>query len=211
MFVISCNKSADCYSCDADVDAFVKQNEFELRDMTVTELAAYNPEVQRAAFRMYDARKRQKIWEEKYAYILANNPNGYSGEELAAVRELSDYVAKKGIDKTENAFINRWIMQTREDFLWSDDRYRFLIMSLDVDEEDYRKNYGRIVVPSEISSCKCNGRIDGILIGDCPSSGECSTNLECEETKFGCGVFFLNTCNGDCQPEGGWPERNSKN
>jgi len=203
MLAVSCNKSADCYSCDADMGAFVKQNEIELRDMAVTELAAYSPEVQRAAFRMYDARKRQKVWEEKYGYILENNPNGYSEEELVAVRELADYVAEKGIDKTENAFINQWIVRTREDFLWSEDRHRFLVMSLDVDEEHYRKNYG-IVAPTLVK-CQCNSNTDGILIGDCPSSGECSTRLSCEERSWGCGPVWKSSCDGDCQPEGGYP------
>jgi len=203
MFVASCNKSTDCYSCDVDVDAFVKQNEAQLRDMAVAELATYNPEVQRAAFRMYDARKRQRIWEERYDYILTNNPNGFSNEELATIRELSDYVAEKGIEQTGSAFINQWIERTRESFLWDDNRYRFLIMSLDVDEDNYQKNYG--IDPSSDVNCKCNKEKDGLLIEDCPSSGECSTKLKCKETKWGCGKFWKSPCDGDCEPNGGYP------
>jgi len=203
MFAVSCNKSADCYSCDPNVDTFVKQNEAALRGMAVADLAVYNLAVQRAAFEMYDARKRQEIWEEKYAYILNNNPNGYSTEELTAVRELSDHVTEKGVDKTEDAFINQWITRTREDFLWKDDRYRFLIMSLDVDEDNYRKSYGsRESSGMGFIFCECNLKNDGILIKDCSPSytdGECHVSKTCKVTQYRCGKFFGESCDGECR------------
>jgi|GEM_PF-3277595 len=211
MLAVSCSKYADCYSCDPDVEAFVKQNKTELRGMTVTELATYNLAVQRATFEMYDARKRQEVWEEKYAYILKNNPNGYSTEELVAVRELSDYVAEKGFDKTEDVFINQWIVRTRARFFWSEDRHRFLIMSLDVDEDNYRKHYGvRASSPMGLIYCECNLKHDGILIKDCPPSytdGECHKSKTCEWTPHRCGKFFGEPCDGECRLIGEYDQK----
>jgi len=213
ILVVSCNKSTDCYSCDVNVDAFVKQNETELREMSVTELVGYNPEVQKAAFRMYDPHKRQKIWEEKYDHILRNNPNDYSVKELSAIGELSGYIIEKGIHKTRDSFINKWIEQARKHYLWSDDRLRFLIMSLDVDEENYLRNHGiKKSSNPDYHYCQCNISSDGLFLKDCPYSGECSKeNSKCEKKRSGCGIFFWDPCNGECQPNGGWPERNPKN
>ncbi|WP_293913472.1 MULTISPECIES: bacteriocin fulvocin C-related protein [unclassified Sphingobacterium] len=194
---ISCNKSSECYSCDTKVDEFVKKNNEELSTISIVKLAQYKPEIQRATFRMYDKQRQQDVWKEKYEYILKNNPNNYTVEELQFVKKLLNFIISDGLNKERLTFINNWIQEVRGKFLWGDERLRFLVMSLDVNEENYFKNNNVSALRS--ASCSCNTINSGVLIDDCPTYiPACNKNNYCKVEQRGCGYFWVDPCNGDC-------------
>lgn len=209
--VSGCRKSTDCYSCDVKIDSFIKENEKELKSIGVRKMSSYDRPLQRAIFRMYDKSKKQQMWEEKFQFILDNNPNNYSKEELSFVREILGYISQDGIEKIKNDQINSWITKSRRDYSWNDGRIRFLLMSLDVDEEVYLKSVSTSLAALTVT-CNCSTTSDGVLVSDCSSAApECSDkNLNCETTEnSGCGPLWMHRCDGDCQVEG--TERTNKN
>ena len=197
---ISCNKSRQCYSCDTDVDDFVIKNEKELSTISINKLAEYKPEIQRATFRIYDEQQKQNIWEEKFKYILKNNPNNYTNEELNAVKEVLNYAVEHGVEGDHSNFLNNWVLEVREKFLWGDDRIRFLIMSLEVNENHYFKNYNVINASVKSDFCHCSRLNNGIIMKDCSSlEGDCKTQgVQCQAKPQGCGYLFAERCDGKC-------------
>ncbi|WP_312188832.1 bacteriocin fulvocin C-related protein [Sphingobacterium sp.] len=209
--VSGCRKSSDCYSCDVKIDSFIKENEKELKSIDVKKMASYDRPLQRAIFRMYDTSRKQQMWVEKFQFILDNNINNYSKDELAFVREILEYISRDGIEQIKNDQIKSWIIKSRRDFFWNDERIRFIFMSLDVDEEVYLKSISTSLNTLKVS-CNCSTTSDGMIISDCSSAAsECSDqNLQCTPTQdSGCGPLWLHKCDGDCKVEG--TERTNQN
>lgn len=56
---ISCQKVETCYSCDRELDAFVKNNFEQLQHYTIEDMKILDPEKQRAIYRSFDKEKKQ--------------------------------------------------------------------------------------------------------------------------------------------------------
>ena len=197
--MISCQKQQDvCYSCDSEIDAFVKANKEQLLHFNLTDLTLLELEKQKAAYRSYNAIKKSALWKEKYKFILDNADNLYNQEELKEIRVLYDFISPDIVENREEIllFVEEWFLRTKEKFSWSDNRYRFLFFSLEFDETAF---LAREVDPKPTVYCNCNDKHSGILIEDCPSiMPDCRKVTTCEATDSGCGYIWIDKCNGDC-------------
>ena len=200
----SCNKQEVCYSCDPEIDVFVKENKEQLLDFTLANITILGSEKQKAVYRSYNTIKKASLWKEKYKTILQNVDNRFTKEELKEIAVLHDFISPEIIENNEKIrpFVEEWYLRTKDEFSWNDNRYRFLLFSLESDESVYLSQ--RADIPVE---CNCNDIHSGIIIEDCPSiMPECIKVDTCEATQSGCGFFWAEACNGDCFMEGEVPD-----
>ena len=68
LILTGCSKD-ECYSCDPEVDAWVKENYIEIQKYTREKIASYPLKQERAILRALTPETRKKIWREKVDYI----------------------------------------------------------------------------------------------------------------------------------------------
>lgn len=205
---LSCSKTQDeCYSCNEKIDSFVKSNQKSLKKLDLFGFLSYEKEIQKATYRMLPADRKQQLWLSKYESLLFGTSK-FSKDELAAIQKLHDFVSANSFqDSTEShkdkihAFGNNWIMETQAKFGWDVMRYKYLLLSLDTDEGSFIANNTSTpqLMDSNEAFCKCNEKNGGILIKDCLDGYDCTSSEECAKKPDGCGYFWADPCDGDCE------------
>lgn len=117
---------------------------------------------------------------------------------------IHDFISSDVVENREKVhdFIEGWVLRMKDKFSWNENRYRFLLFSLEPNENTYLSQRGDIPV-----SCNCNDKNSGMIIKDCPSiMPECIKTDNCESTVYGCGYVWVDPCNGDCFMEGEVPD-----
>ncbi|HOX76650.1 MAG TPA: bacteriocin fulvocin C-related protein [Bacteroidales bacterium] len=181
------------YSCDEEVNQWVKYHLKDLQDITRTELAGYPFNYQVAIFRSLDAYKKSEIWIEKVDSIqLYNWPqNLYPYIDSLKTRIQADFF------EAENATSSKAYCSTLLSY----------ILSLQgIDTSQVVCSFYTIMTISEIEqgvyaqqpgpqNCVCNWDITCSIL----NAGLCEDGLDgCMATDDGCGFLYMYSCEGDC-------------
>lgn len=214
MFALS-SCGDDVYSCDPKVDLFVKENLSELTSLSRANLLSkYDLETQKSIFRAATPQKRYDLWKDKFETVLSQKR--WSEEEIKHIRAVANYMRvdfyvksnmaeSKKLNNNINSYMNKWINEARNDFKWTDETIRSMAFSLYDNEAQFQsqlesdklKRLNTTASATTVEeNCSCNPD-NGVAVYDCGTS--CKTG-DCKTSDYGCGYFYVQTCNGTCQP-----------
>jgi hypothetical protein len=219
LVLFSCSQDEEMYSCDKDINAWVKENMSDISRMNRKEwLEIGDINYQRAAYRTYTAEQKQTLWIGKICEVLDNV--GWTPQErkhiealLSIVKEnlkvFDSNVDQKKMDRVE-VDLYRWKEYAIEELKWSPELLYALVNTPEImtaDKQIARSKNPKVRLKNGSEpaqpDCDCNASIPT----EGSSSGnylclyvffQCSTIAQCTETSWGCGDFWLYNCNGVC-------------
>ncbi|MDR1340573.1 MAG: bacteriocin fulvocin C-related protein [Prevotellaceae bacterium] len=71
LVLISCSQDAEVYSCDKEINAWIKENLSDIWEMSREKFMNYNEKTQRAIFAAMSSKQKQDLWLTKLNDILA--------------------------------------------------------------------------------------------------------------------------------------------
>ncbi len=185
----SCNTKEECYSCNADIDAWVKENKTELMSMDREELSKLDLSRQRAALRMFSPERKKLLWTEKLTEVLQTPFSNDEKKYLKyAENVLKTHSFKKPFTEKESKEILDWMEQGKLKFGWTNE---FLFNSFFIVGNSHDNQ--RINPEEPLDDCSCRYSISCFPIGR-----GCDYN-DCSDTNDGCGFFGNSECKGICQ------------
>lgn len=204
---MSCSSDELTYSCNRDIDNWVKENIVDIRAMDWSEWLELDGKVRIAAYRAFTPSQRVRFWQDKLSDVKRLS---WSEEERAHIAHVEDFIsshkeyfsdeplAEDQIDELE-LFFYRWMRDGIEKFGWNE------TVALSIAGTGLRvvNTEGELDLPpttyasSELSvspetSCDC--KIDWYNM--CIDS-QCE-ELQCEVIPMGCGWLLTMPCNGVC-------------
>lgn len=207
-FVMSaCSGDEPIYSCNAEVDKWVREHVEEIHSMTRADWLESDAEFSIPIYRAFTPEQRVDFWRKKFQelYKLA-----WTAGELSLIKEAESFFenhlsmfgnedpTEMQLDEAE-LFIYKWSEKARRDFSWSDSMIGAIIASgdklLDTRGTVYQKTQaaGSMLLATSES---CNCHVHSIFT--CDQYTEC-IEVKCNETTLGCGGFLLWSCDGRCE------------
>lgn len=200
---ISCEKTELEFSCDPEINKYVKNNKKSLADISLDELNTYDMSLQRAIFNSWDPLKKRSVWLEKLNSVLVKEElNLY---EQAHISKLIDHIAKDYYSEASlnnkpakySRFAGEWISFAITELNWNEEYIAFIVYRLYTKPEQFYQEISQlndlttsITADTETYDCNCNTSSDFCHTGVC-SSGNCNTVV-------GCGWLWSMECNGNC-------------
>ena len=199
----SCEKVENEFSCDPDIDQYVKNNRKSLAIMGLDELNSLDPLLQRAVFNSWDHTKKRDIWIEKLNRFQEEQPLDPAG--WLHVRMLIGHITEEYFNNLKcedekyikSEFALQWIQFAREVLEWDDWYIAFIVYRLytspeQLDDElsDLSRLNARAHINSEVGDCSCNTSADFCGLAICYGG-------DCNEVS-GCGWLWSMICNGNC-------------
>ena len=199
-FTMSCNDQ-ECYSCDSEIDSWAKENKEALSKMDRYELMRLSSKQRAAAFRAFSAEKRKEIWIDKFNQILSIIKSSEERNHLEKILKFVEgYDFSREITEKEEKFFRDWFSEGEYYFEWN--KY-FMVSGFASlgDAVTTKKAYnalynsenteGRAIETDDDCDCRWDTHCDLAGLGDCSDD-------DCEDTTLGCGLFFMQSCTGDC-------------
>lgn len=207
-FVMSaCSGDEPRYSCNAEVDKWVREHVEEIHSMTRADWLESDAEFSIPIYRAFTPEQRVDFWRKKFQelYKLA-----WSAGELSLIKEAESFFeehlnmfgdegpSERQLDDTD-LFIYKWSEKARREFSWTDQMIRSIIASgdkvLDTKGTVYHNSQavGSVLLSSSES---CNCHVHSLFT--CDQQTACET-AKCNESSIGCGGFFFYSCDGRCE------------
>ena len=202
----SCSKESDVvYSCDKNVNEFVKSNLRQISDISYDSLISYEIEYQKAIFRSLSIDKKYSLWVEKFNRTLLLE---WSTSERGHINELKDSLnvnwydinINQALELQRDNYLNAWRLRG-VDNIGFDDRMLYsiagridIIVNPDEPASMMQTEHGgsSIGVGDPQSDCNCSRSSDW-----CWGSTDCLQE-KCSQTAHGCGTVWTYKCSGNC-------------
>ena len=201
--------SGEMYSCDPDVDTWVKRNLKEIRVMTRSEWNELDEDYKRGAYEAFTPEQRQKLWIQKIENVLAldweDGEKAHLENLLNYVKNnclLFDYESENRIEILEKfeVYFYKWNEYATDNLGWTKDQIGAITSTANnlIDKAgkvEIKSNSNLKLKTSSESSCNCSTTSDWCShwIGQ----QECSNSWSCDESGH-CGTLFQYTCDGLC-------------
>lgn len=200
-FLASCNQEEVCYSCDENVDAFVKENLKAIQQMNRADIIKYSNEKQRGIYRALSAEKKKEIWQDKFAQIYSLDLNDGERELMNKFQEFVDNTDFNATIKTkEKEYLNSLREEAIQKFGWTQ---RFIVSAFGYLENIDRtgiidaRDFGDVPVFTDPDKPKCDCDWGfGCLDGPCDKRKD-----SCNITQTDCGWWWSDSCVGVCRPD----------
>ncbi len=164
----SCQKE-EIYSCNEEVNDWVKENLKEIRTMTRSEWKNLDEYVKRGCFVAFTQQQKVDFWKEKFNEAL----------ELGWTKEEAEHI------------------KAEQQFQWSKSTIAGLIATGNklLDKKGtVQINQTRAMTKSGGESrCNCSTSSDW-----CSGSVDCQSTNDCDDNNHGCGTLFVYSCDGRC-------------
>ena len=206
----ACTSEDEIFSCDKEVNNWVKNNLKEIRTMDREDWLNSSSEAANAMYRAFTPTQRLVFWNDKFEELMLLP---WTNEELGHICKAQEFVNfHKEIFSNElsieerddiiDAFCYKWMEFAMDELGWDELKVRAVIGSgrkvLNTNGDlALMKNTTRTSILSEDeeedSSCNCNQKHDF-----CNGSSECMSDSGCGSSEHGCGWLILQSCNGRC-------------
>jgi hypothetical protein len=214
IFFYSCTKEKEKnYSCNPNVNIWIKHNLNNIGNISYDDLIAYKLEYQKGIFQASTPEKRCSFWIEKINRVLALN---WEKSEFEFIKKLKDSISlswyEDDIDSSEFSHIDFFLQSWKNEGLlnlnFSLEMLHAIAGRIDYDVEplnphklmqtNFSTYGGGVFIGGGIGvdankDCRCSKRADF-----CNYPLECKS-AECEETTHGCGWLWTYKCTGNCQ------------
>lgn len=205
----SCESNEPKYSCDQDVDAWVKDHIEEVQEMTRASWLESDAEVSLAMYRAFTPKQRLTFWNEKFQEVKRLP---WSNAEIEHISKAQEYINshadvfddvlknEKNMDQLE-LFLYEWSEVAKRDFGWTDEVVNAMVASGNrmIDTKGTlspmkKSNQAGKVLLTEVEYCNCH--VSSIFT--CSQNISCE-NSDCTELTWGCGGFLIWSCDGRCE------------
>lgn len=204
-FLAGCSQEEACYSCDENVDAYVKENLEAIQQMNRADIIKYPNEMQRAMYRSLSAEKKKEIWQDKFLQL---NSLDLSDGERELMKKFQEFVNTAnfsvGITDKERTYLESLREEGFTKFGWTQ---RFVVSAF-----GYLENVDRngIIVkrdlddvpvftdPNTKPDCDCRW---GFTCLDGPCDERPKSCILDDDDDYGCGWFLVQKCTGVCRPD----------
>ena len=204
--MFSCAKE-ESYSCNKEVDAWVKEHLDEVRSMTRSEWNELDPAVSRACYIAFTPQQKARFWDLKMQQVLALE---WTEAERTHIAELRSFIRSNPYifepeklysdelyDKFDR-FMYEWNEKAQSELGWSKQLVGAIAASgYDIvnktgtarigGQTDFSPRWG-----NKIPDCNCNKNHDF-----CDGNTIC-TDDPCTESYHGCGWVWTQKCDGLC-------------
>lgn len=220
VLLVSCNQEEAIYSCNPEIDSWVKENKQSIDAMSVDEFLSLERDYQKASYIAFSPKQRENLWISKITEAArldwSEDEQKHMGKLLIALKEYSDVFSKDCSEEYKDDFkvwVYQWIKEGEEAFNWSPKLIKNLLFSpyqlLSKDgeiKEGKNKMTSQVKTRSEDGgdgrSCNCNSNSnfgEGMVWDDCSSDSHCVEGYwNCTSKWAGCGLFCLDPCDGYC-------------
>lgn len=200
LFFVGCSKDELTYSCDSEVDRWVKENKEMYSNISRDSLNFFSLKKQLGLYRSFSSKQKIKLWTAKVEVLLSDNK--FSDREKEHFLKLIEYV-KPSHFETESGrdefliFAEEWEKYGRTYFGWKDeDLFYSTHILLTKKEFLERKSIDlktkEFELPSlEAKDCECLYSIY------CSGTQTCSKG-SCTISDGGCGILGTSNCKGYC-------------
>jgi len=219
----SCSQDDEIFSCDKDVNTWVKENLADIEQMGRAQwLNMGDINYQKAAYRAFTPEQKQDLWIGKLNEILINV--AWTKEEAKHIEYMLGFVTEKlnifqekislsleDVDEFEIEMY-KWKEYAVKELGWTPELLYAIINT------PQSLNSNRQIVIEEVSVPRLRNSREGVSTGiDCDcnasalppeSSGDwfpcvrvihrCNTSSGCKKTSWGCGNIWWYECNGTC-------------
>ena len=210
--IVSCSMD-EIYSCDKDINMWVKNNLTEIRQMSRADwIAVGNIDQQRAAYRAFTTNQMQALWIEKMQEVLKLD---WSKQERTHIQSMLDIIRANGsvfsVERDQAAFdkveveLYRWTEHAQEELGWDKVLLSAIVGTPQALNADKTINSNALTIQSP--SVLKNGNEGGGYVCNCSYKSDfcfggaftwCSETNICETSNLGCGLLWLWECNGMC-------------
>jgi hypothetical protein len=202
------------YSCNEDVNNWVKSNIDKIRVMSRSDWEQYDETVGVAIYRAFSQSQRINFWLEKVEELKNLN---WSDEEIAHIQKIEGFINSNNqlfrgeeltndeVEKIEE-FFYVWSRDAQDKFGWTNKVITGILVSgnrmIDTSGNLASASTGKRQNPLINSTppptptngnCNCN---QGSAF-TCIDAGTCESG-KCDSTSLGCGALLLFSCNGIC-------------
>jgi hypothetical protein len=199
--LFSCEKQELEFSCDPEINRYVKDNKKSFADFTLKKLNSYDISLQRAIFNSWSYSKKNEIWLEKLSIVKQNEI--FNDDETSHINKLIDHFNENYFhqDNRESfyhsLFAKEWIAYAIMELGWDEKFIAFMVYRLYTDPVQLDEEVSAINELNELIStgtegpdCGCNTTFDYCGYSIC-TTGNCNT-------VGGCGWLWSYDCNGEC-------------
>ncbi|MBR1378183.1 MAG: bacteriocin fulvocin C-related protein [Bacteroidaceae bacterium] len=212
LLLMSCSSDELTYSCDKEIDRWVKSNLNEIQQMTRAEWLGLNRGYAIATYRAFTPQQKVIFWQEKLAEV---KQLPWSEDELRHIEQVEQFINvhhgffyKETLTEDENdeidIFFYKWMQQGIENYGWD----KLVALSIAATGYKVKNTLGELELPlntyaaSNISNsieptCDCK---TGLLQNACFFSDETCVENDCSYLEDGCGWLLLQSCDGQCEP-----------
>lgn len=209
MMLISCSQEDLTYSCNKQVDEWIKEHLTAIHQMTRADWIQIDGSFGVSVYRAFTKEQKLQFWREKFEKVKllpwAEKEILHIEEAESFVNEHAYYFSDDPLKEDEieelEVFYYRWSNKAKEELGWTDQ----ISMAIIGTGYDLKNTYGELDLPKtslsnsvmtlspETTDCDCSVKVDfcGLY------------NLICEDTNCetgkGCGVLWLMDCTGKCE------------
>lgn len=212
MMLFSCSQDEEVYSCDKEVDSWVKENLADIRVMDREDWLQIDERLNRAVYIAFAPEQKLDFWKEKISEVLSLNWNESERKHLESFNEIlsnnsqwfnSDLSKnKEEFEKFEIA-IYKWSEYACDNLGWDKNLVGSIIASgnklLDINGKIQFNTNSSIRLKSG-GEFNCNCHVGNVVFTTCggPTGMYCSDSQSCEDSVYGCGAVWVESCNGIC-------------
>lgn len=218
--MVSCTQEESVYSCNPEIDLWVKENKNNIEVMSTDEFLSLERDYQKASYIAFSQKQRENLWISKITKASQLDWNEDERKHIAkllfALEEFSEIFSKDCPEEYKNdfkIFVYQWIKECEETFDWSPKLIKNLLFSpnqLISKDGEIREGKNRMTsqvkTRSEVDdsnrNCNCNSNSnngEGMFADDCSEFSHCVAGYwDCKPKWAGCGMFFLDSCDGYC-------------
>lgn len=195
LILTGCSKE-ECYSCDSDIDAWVKENAKELLAMNREQLSELSISKQKASLRMFSPERRRNIWIDKFNQVMSLTMTDEEKEYLKILEKtlLKIDFSKELPIELEN-YLLKWTIEVKDRFDWPNTFITnafFRIGDVNSIREIQIQTKNNEEPGGGDNDCACRYNIGcGLQNYNCEKG-------DCDETDTGCGFFGGSSCTGKC-------------
>lgn len=194
------------YSCDNEIDVWVKEHMSDIKEMNRQEWKTLDPQYAIAVYRAFTPEQKNTFWKEKISEVKRLN---WTDAEIKHISKVESFIDTNGEifsnevrtleeeDKIE-LFFFQWSEYGKNTFGWTDEVV-FSIVGTGFSARDTRGNSSIInIQPGDRiigngRDCDCSTKSDW-----CSAGWECKSSDNCDGTSHGCGWVWTYSCNGEC-------------
>lgn len=197
----SCSQEDISYSCNKDIDYWVKDNINKICSMDINEWYNLDDTLKIPVYRAFTPVQRIDFWNERFKRVKSQK---WSKRELSHIEKAESFLnshlhflSKNRLTDDEldelDIFGYQWMKEGIEQFGWTPQIGNLIIgTGFTVPPKGAKAEE-----PHDIPVCQCHAK--NYLFHSCHLEYSGCHEIECEDnSSFGCGFFLLEECNGMC-------------
>ncbi|MBQ9163992.1 MAG: bacteriocin fulvocin C-related protein [Bacteroidaceae bacterium] len=215
LLLISCSQDDEIYSCDEDIDKWVKENKSFIQTLNRSQWYELSYDVLHASYIAFTQSQKIEFWKEKFEEVKMLD---WSKDELDHIQKAEDNImnnrqyfrddklSDKELDEIESFYV-KWMKAGEKNFGWTKQTamaivgtgYKMLDKEGNLLIPQRKDNIMSVPFMRTAKEVDCNCNIGSVFTCFADPLGSCEVSKSgCSASVRGCGVMWVSPCNGTC-------------